>query len=150
MFCGLTCRQTTPGMKYKLPDYSKPLSTGTEAGIGIGVGFVTILLLTLGCIVLHRRRKRKRTRGAWVQPDKPPPYSETYDRPELPGHWVDLCELPEHGVLEIPDRDRGELEASEQAQEVAGVRDPRELPVYERPQELGQNTGSVAPAGSAH
>ena len=132
-------------MEFRPPGYSKSLSRGAEAGIGLGVGLVTILLLALGCIVLHRIRKRKRTRAAWVQPDKPPPYSETYDRPELPGHWVDLSELPDHGIVEIPDRDRDELETSEQAQEVAGVQDPSELPVYERPQELEQNTGSVAP-----
>ena len=135
-------------MEHKPPGYAKPISTGAEAGIGVGVGIVVVLLLAVGFIVLHRRRKRKRTRAAWVQPDKPPPYSEHYDRPELPGHGMDLSELPDHGVVEIPDRDRGELETNEEAQEFAGVRDPRELPVYERPQELEQNAGFVAPARS--
>ena len=131
----------TPGMAYQTPSTSSVpkhsgLSTGAEAGIGVGVGIVSLLLVLLGFVVLQRRKKRRRTQAGWIQPDdadKPPPYSESYDMPELPGDRL----------AELPAADRQELDADREPREVTGVRDPGELPVHEAPREV---TGVREPA----
>ena len=123
----------TPGMTYQTPSTSSKLdhpglAAGAEAGIGVGVGIVALLPLSLGFLVLPRRRKRRRPEPGWLQTDegdKPPPYTESYDMPELPGDRL----------AELPAQDRQELRADRDRQEVAGAQESGEIPGREASRE---------------
>lgn len=109
------------------------LTTGAKAGIAVGVVVSVMLLLAIGFLILRRRRRANRQQTTASRASSP--HSIESRRP-----YVDTkAELTGVHVVELPDRERQELESSSEIKEIDAGWTPRELAESQMSHELSSD-----------